>query len=486
MNAPNSAAGSVKALDDASPRCATCGTAYPDGSRFCHEDGSQLSLSVRRVHVLSVRDPVPLSLDATLRVSTSPADPLAADPASTCAVEQPRSEGATSRANVWLIAGRYLKLRTLGDGAQGAVLLVQDIQSGRVLALKQFRPEVETARCREEIEAAARIEDHTHIVKIYELHRDPETRAQYLTMEYLEGETLSARLERGTLPLLEAVSVLHQASCGLSEMHDKLLVHRDVKPSNIMLVPSATGVRVKLLDLGITKSLTPGAKSLTQPGWVVGSLDYAAPEQLRGEPVTPSFDIYALGVLAHVLLTGHLPNEPEAVFARAAPPELCRLIASMLDPEPSRRPRCMRDITRALEGIELLLGFSAHGKARAEIGAPAQGKLAIWGAARTKARVPADSPRSNACDSGRKTTEQGVVVPWVVPKRSALPRLGVALLITLAMSILFTPVLKSADEYLLTQPGIDNAAVEGEHAAEAVAVELQSFAERHSAALRSN
>lgn len=436
---------------DESPHCPSCGTSYPPGSRFCAADGARLGVPARPVYAVTLghsdreanaqpreanaRPIDGLPLAETLPASTPPPRPGqdSHDSAHRCAWAPPAPNVTGARAarmTPWIIAGRYIKLRTLGDGGQGAVSLVQDIQSGRVLALKQFRLDLDPARCREEIEAAARIEDHAHILKIHELHRDPETQVLFITMEYLEGETLESRLARAELPLAEAVSVLRQASRGLSEMHDKLLVHRDVKPANIMLVPATDGMRVKLMDLGIAKSLLPGREALTQPGWIMGTLEYAAPEQLRGEPVTPAFDVYALGVVAYRLLEGRLPHEstPDNFVAKAIPVELRRLVASMLDDDPCRRPQRMRDVTLALERIEHQL------RARNEGQSPR---------ARMVFSPPAPAARAH---QARPASAWEPDVPLTLPRRApGLRLLGAGLALAVIVLSLFVPVLKSLD-----------------------------------------
>lgn len=330
MTSPTSYARPVAAPGAEAPRCPTCSTSYPPGSRFCAADGHRLT------------QPTP-------------------GPAGGDLAELPSRQhlgGSRPSLGQWLVAGRYLKLRILGDGGQGKVRLVQDIQSGRVLALKEFYQGSDIARCRSEVEAAARIEDHSNIVKIYELHREPETEMPFITMEYIDGQTLEAHLQREELSLAEAISVLQQTSRGLVEMHEKQLVHRDIKPGNIMLRSTSDGFQVKLLDLGITKSLTPDLNSGTYPGSVLGTLDYAAPEQLRGEPVTPSFDMYALGVVAHRLFEGHLPSEtkpPRDAPGPQIPHELRLLTARMLEEDPARRPQQMREVAHALERAERAL-----------------------------------------------------------------------------------------------------------------------------------
>jgi len=185
------------------PQCPACGATYASGSRFCAQDGRALELAAAAVAVSRAH-----TFESAPTLAAAAAEQAGAMGARTPSMPVNRS------GHPLLLAGRYLQVRSLGDGGQGDVSLVQDIQTGRMLALKRFRGDMDVARCRTEIDAAARIEDHSHIVKIHELHRDPDGHHHYITMEYFEGETLESRVERAPqVSLLEAVSILSQVSC---------------------------------------------------------------------------------------------------------------------------------------------------------------------------------------------------------------------------------------------------------------------------------
>lgn len=316
--------------DDLARLCENCSRRYPAAARYCAHDGQAL-------------------------VTHAPADGLPWAP--TAAASLDAFGAAAGQSLGHLILGRYLRVRKLGAGGQGDVWLAQDIQTNRMLALKYFQDDM-VDRCRAELMAAARIEDHTHVVKLFDHHRDPDGGGSFLTMEYLDGETLEDLLARSPrLSRTEAVRLLEQIARGLAEMHDKGLVHRDVKPANIMLLTRPDGLHAKLLDLGIAKSIGGQGHALTHAltmaGGVVGTLGYAAPEQLRGEPVTSGFDMYGLGVVAHELLHGAHPldSTPPAAHRPSIPLPLRQLLSSMLDEDPAMRPADMAAVLEALHAF---------------------------------------------------------------------------------------------------------------------------------------
>jgi serine/threonine-protein kinase len=150
---------------------------------------------------------------------------------------------------------------------------------------------------------------HPNIVDVYSFGRLPDGRC-YLVMEWLEGETLCERLRRGRLPLEEAIAILLPICDALEATHDKGIIHRDVKPANVLLVGAPE--RVKLLDFGVAKLLgSEPASGLTLDGCVVGTPEYIAPEQARGKPVDARVDVYSLGVMAFEMILGELPFSGE-------------------------------------------------------------------------------------------------------------------------------------------------------------------------------
>jgi eukaryotic-like serine/threonine-protein kinase len=204
-----------------------------------------------------------------------------------------------------LVAGRYLLVREVGRGGMGAVYLAHDQLLGRDVALKrigQFQGQHNQARVEREAQLAARL-SHPNVVTVFDLAEDGETR--WLVMEYVEGTTLSRlAAARGGLPADEAAAILRQAAEALRVAHDAGIVHRDVKPSN--LIVTADG-RTKLADFGIARGAADD--TLTATGILTGSPAYLAPEVASGGLATPASDIWSLGGTLFQAMTGRPPYD---------------------------------------------------------------------------------------------------------------------------------------------------------------------------------
>jgi serine/threonine-protein kinase len=244
--------------------------------------------------------------------------------------------------------GPYLLLERLGEGGMGQVFKARHRRLHRVDALKVLRPEYRDTdnadrRFRREAQAVARL-DHPHLVRV--LDADEADGVLYLAMEYVEGTDLARLVKRdGPLPVGRACDYARQACLGLQHAHEAGLVHRDVKPANLMLTSSGT---VKVLDLGLARLLrAPGdddqSGSLTREGALVGTLDYVAPEQARSShDVDARTDLYSLGCTLYYLLTGRAP------FADSSGIE--KLFKHQLDdPPPIEQVR--PDVPPALAGV---------------------------------------------------------------------------------------------------------------------------------------
>jgi len=209
--------------------------------------------------------------------------------------------------------GPYKLVAALGEGGMGIVFRA-DRLSGGVAALKVLRRELsgdETFRRRFEREGriAAQLH-HPHLVEVVD--SGEVNGLHYLASRFVEGETLADRLERdGSLPLPQLVRIAAELGTGLDTLHEAELVHRDIKPSNVML--GADGAA--LTDFGLARGLADSV--LTAPGRVVGTLDYLAPEVIRGQPAGPAADIYALGCLLYECICGSPPFGSRP-FAEAA------------------------------------------------------------------------------------------------------------------------------------------------------------------------
>ncbi len=242
----------------------------------------------------------------------------------------------------------------------GEVFLADDLELKRKVAIKVVHktalanPRAEKL-LRREAKAAAAL-DNPFICKVYEVG-EQEGRV-FIAMEYVQGETLRQRLTRGPVPVREIVNLAREIADGLEEADRKRIIHRDLKPSNILITPQG---RVKIMDFGLAKRL-PGEGSLdestagTPDGMVVGTREYMSPEQLRGKPLEPSSDLFALGLILFEMVAGHHPfkraaaidtqfailNEPAPDLADVcpgAPPELSDLVDDLLKKAASDRPR---------------------------------------------------------------------------------------------------------------------------------------------------
>lgn len=214
------------------------------------------------------------------------------------------------------LQSRYRMIREIGQGSFGVVYLVEDLQTSEQRALKVLLPwaaadEKLRHRLRREARLASSLTGK-HVVRTYEVGETPDPNV-YLVMEYLEGRDLTEVLEaENKLTPTRVESIARQMLVALSDAHRMGIVHRDLKPQNVFLCPTPDGGEVvKVFDFGIAKvtgagALTETAK-LTISGGVMGTPAYMSPEQCRGEMLTPSSDLYSLGILLYELLTGNVP-----------------------------------------------------------------------------------------------------------------------------------------------------------------------------------
>jgi serine/threonine-protein kinase len=205
--------------------------------------------------------------------------------------------------------GRYRIVRKLGEGGMGVVYAAHDERLDRPVALKRIRRSgdgIDRQRLWREARASASI-THPNVCQLYEVGEDGED--LFLTMELLDGEPLSARLERGSLPPNEAAQIALAVLSALTALHDKGIVHRDLKPSNIFL--SRHGV--KLLDFGLARPFA-GDGTVTLPGLVVGTPRYMAPEQIEGGRGDSRSDLFSLGIVLYEMVAGRPPFAGTSIF----------------------------------------------------------------------------------------------------------------------------------------------------------------------------
>src|SRR5579871_2359312 len=211
------------------------------------------------------------------------------------------------------IAGRYRIEGRLGVGGMATVQLAFDQRLERYVALKLLAEHLAddpafVSRFRREALSAARLV-HPNIVQVFDFGFDEHQHQHFIVMEHVPGHSCAELLrDRGRLDVDEAVEVLAQACRGLDYAHRNGVVHRDVKPGNLLVSDSGS---VKLADFGIARATDQS--SITQVGSVLGTAAYLAPEQARGEEAGPRADLYSLGVVAYQLLTGRLPYEANSL-----------------------------------------------------------------------------------------------------------------------------------------------------------------------------
>jgi predicted ATPase/Tfp pilus assembly protein PilF len=276
----------------------------------------------------------------------------------------------------------YRITRRLAQGGMGVIYEAQHLRLGRTAALKLLAPQLAgddafRRRFIEESRLVAAI-DHPNIVPIYDA--GDADGVLYIAMRYVEGSDLKTILMRaGRLEPERAFAIVEQAAAALDAAHERDLVHRDVKPANI-LVEESSG-RVFLTDFGVAKQSR--VKGQTQEGMFVGTIDYAPPEQIKGEAVTAATDVYALGCVLYECLTGAAPYDKETAVAV--------MYAQLLDPPP--RPTELRpELTPGLDGvIETALAKAKENRygTCGELAAAARAALGDPAAAGTKRPRPA-------------------------------------------------------------------------------------------------
>lgn len=221
------------------------------------------------------------------------------------------SEGEILSAGT-LIAGHYEVLSIIGQGAMGTVYKVKHLLVDQIRAVKLLRVSNETQllrRFQQEAKASLALE-HPNIVRVFEFGIEPQMQQPYLVMEYVEGEALSAVLEKKEKLTCENVyAIIAQVCEALAHAHAKGIIHRDIKPANIVLTRDSNGAEVaKLVDFGIAKLISPeDGQNLTQTGEVFGTPLYMSPEQCLGQKVDARSDIYSLGCVIYECLAGKPP-----------------------------------------------------------------------------------------------------------------------------------------------------------------------------------
>ncbi len=313
--------------------CPKCDSDNPDTKQFCGDCGTQL---------------MPAE-EARTSVTKS--------------LETPREELTTGST----FAGRYQIIEELGIGGMGRVYKVLDKETDEKIALKLINPEVASdkktvERFRNELTTARKI-IQKNVCRMYDLGREKDS--YYITMEYISGQDLKGLIRQtGGLTVGKAVSIGKQICDGLSEAHSLGVVHRDLKPNNIMI---DRGGNAKIMDFGIARAVK--GKSITGPGVMIGTPQYMSPEQVEGKEADQRSDIYSLGIILYEMLTGRVPFEGDTPLAVGVkqktespkdpkeyndriPDDLSRLILQCLEKEMGNRYQSAEEVRLDLERIE--------------------------------------------------------------------------------------------------------------------------------------
>ena len=323
-------------------KCPQCHTDNPSDSKFCKECAALLPTRLARRPGPPSND-FSVSHTQTLQVST-----------------KELTRGST-------LSERYEVIEELGRGGMGRVYRVVDKKIDEEVALKLLNPEVGAdkrmiQRFKNELKLARKIA-HRNVCRMYHLGEEEGT--SYITMEYVPGEDLKSFIRRSEqLSIGKAISIGKQVCEGLAEAHHLGVVHRDLKPQNIMIDREGNA---KIMDFGIARSL--GGKGLTGEGVVIGTPDYMSPEQVEGKEVDQRSDIYALGVILYEMTTGRIPFEGETPFSVAVkhkteaprdpielnsqiPDDLSVVILKCLEKEREKRYQSVGEVRSELDRIE--------------------------------------------------------------------------------------------------------------------------------------
>ena len=279
-----------------------------------------------------------------------------------------------------LFSGRYDVLGTIGKGGMGVVYRARDRQLDEVVALKVLRSDVLKddptllERFKQEIKLARRI-THRNVLRTHDFGETQGT--PYISMEYLEGVTLKDLIRgKGALPLPVGLRIAKQMCLGLEAAHQEGVVHRDIKPQNMLIIPESGDL--KIMDFGIARvsEMKAGAAGLTSTGTVMGTPDYMPPEQAQGQPADFRSDIYSLGIVLYEIFTGHLPFTGDSVMAvvlahiqkpapaprqanPAIPPELEAIILRCIEKSPSKRYQRVEEVLEDLGVVSTRLDATA-------------------------------------------------------------------------------------------------------------------------------
>ena len=335
-----------------------------------------------------------------------------------------------------VLCDRFEVDRLLGSGGMGEVWAAHDRQLAEELAIKTVRPsfiadEVTLTRFRRELQLARRVA-HPNICRVHDLFEDTTggSRRAFLTMELVDGETLALRLKRdGAVPVAEALAIVQQIVSGLAAAHAANVVHRDLKPGNVMLTASPAR-RVVIMDFGLARlfdAASAADTTRTAITAVAGTPEYMAPEQISGGMVTALTDVYALGLILFEMLRGERPFGGGGTFdswlrrARERPARLAgtvagvdhridEVIARCLEYEPARRFQSVEEVWAALQRRRLPL-LPRRGSTRiAAAAALAAAVIVVWQAGRWRTAIAPGAEAQRWYASAAEELANGAVI----------------------------------------------------------------------------
>jgi serine/threonine protein kinase/Flp pilus assembly protein TadD len=313
-------------------KCPKCKSDNPEAASFCADCGTQL----------------PTTKEAFAPTKT---------------IEAPKEELTTGST----FAGRYQIIEELGKGGMGKVYKAQDTEINEKIALKLIKPEVASdkntiERFRNELKFTRKIR-HENVCQMYDLNREEGT--YYITMEFVPGEDLKSMIRMSRqLSLGATIGIAKQVCGGLAAAHKLGVVHRDLKPQNIMIDKEGNA---RIMDFGIARSIT--GKGITGAGVMIGTPEYMSPEQVEGKDVDQRSDIYSLGVILYEMATGQVPFEGDTPFTIGVkqkseeprnpkqlnsqiPEDLSRLILRCMEKDKENRYQSAGEVRSELENIE--------------------------------------------------------------------------------------------------------------------------------------
>jgi serine/threonine-protein kinase len=351
----------------------------------------------------------------------------------------------------------YRIVSKIGAGGMGEVYLAEDTNLHRKVAIK-FLPaesiadEAAKKRLIREAQAAATL-DHPNICAIHEVGE--EDNHSFIVMQYIEGETLAKLIQRKPLDLRESLDIAVQVADALAEAHRHSIIHRDIKPQNIMI--TARG-QVKVLDFGLARVVRERAliessveteSLLTEPGMIIGTVPYMSPEQVRGEALDARSDIFSFGAALYEIVTGHQPFSAESAaatfssiltreppplarYSREVPAELERIVRKTLHKDRDKRYQTARDLLIDLKNLKHNLEFDAETE-RSKESLSSSGTTSVASAGQMSVATASDPvTRTGEIAAARTTSSAEYVVNEL--KRYKLAAL-IALLVILSASI---------------------------------------------------